>query len=67
MIKGRVISYPGSLLVLGTVLVLVVWVVVVTTGTFSIGRLENREDNFEKNEDLAAWLIADVSCVVSAE
>jgi len=43
--------------VLATALVLV-WV---TTGTFSIGRLENREDNFEKNEDLAAWLIADVS------
>jgi hypothetical protein len=36
-------------------------------GTFSIGLLENREDNFEKNEDLAAGLMDDVSCVVKAE
>jgi len=32
----------------------------------SIGLFEKREDNFEKKEDLAAWLIADVSCVVKA-
>ncbi len=32
----------------------------------SIGLLEKREDNFEKNDDLAAGFIDDVSCVVKA-
>lgn len=51
------VSYPGSLLI----------VVGVEGGTFSIGLLENLEDNLEKNDDLAPGLIDDVSCVVSAE
>ncbi len=49
--KGRVVSYPGSLFS----------VVGVEGGTFSIGLLEKREDNLEKNEDLAPALIDDVS------
>lgn len=42
-------------------------VVGVEGGTFSMGLFENREDSLEKNEDLAAGLMDDVSCVVRAE
>jgi hypothetical protein len=54
-------SYPGSsllvfvVLVAFVVLVLGVLVLALEVGTFSMGLLENREDNLEKNEDLAAY------------